>query len=119
MDFWNSCNTRHGPGGLKIVKKLLIQALIAIFALNPPLYAQEAIEIEIDSAPVEIEIPQPAPPAREETPQVETRTAQTEAPEEEKAGMGGKYGVAIGIGALVAGALAALAGGGGSSTSSH
>jgi hypothetical protein len=108
-------NRTYGPGGLKIVKKPLVQTLVAALALNSPLYAQEAIEIEIDSAPVEIEIPQPAPPARTEEPGVQT--AQTEPPQEEPS-KAREYGVAIGIGALVAGALAALAGGGGGGSSS-
>ena len=100
------------------MKRPLVYALIAVFALSPPLYAQEAIEIEIDSAPVEIEIPEPAVPAEPEEPEIQTVQTEPEEPEKET-GKGKKYGLAIGIGALVAGAIAALAGGGGGSTSSH
>ena len=80
------------------------------FILSPPVSAQEAIQIEIDSAPVEIEIQQP-----EESPGPQEPTAQKSAEKPEDASNGTNYGVAIGLGALVAGALAALAGGGGGS----
>jgi len=96
------------------MKKPLSYAVLAVFALNHAVYAQEAIEIEIDSAPVEVEIPAPATPAQE--PQPPAQTAEVEEPVEETSGK--SYGLAIGIGALVAGALAALAGGGGGGTDS-
>lgn len=79
--------------------------------LNPPVFAQEAIQIEIDSAPVEVEIKKPAEPAKQPEPTPPEQTSKVEEPVESETG---GYGVAIGIGALVAGALAALGGGGGS-----
>ena len=95
------------------MKNPVTQFLLWSVFLSHPVFAQEAIQIEIDSAPVEIEIQKPVTPAQEEAPP-ET-TAKTEPPEDEekpeKASKG--YGVALGIGALVAGVLAALGGGGG------
>jgi len=79
------------------------------FILSPPVSAQEAIQIEIDSAPVEVEIQQPKPSAPQEPP------VQKSAEKTEDGSDATSYGVAIGLGALVAGALAALAGGGGGS----
>ena len=54
------------------MKKPIAQFLIWSVFLNPPLYAQEAIEIEIDSAPVEVEIHQPVPAEKPEEPARET-----------------------------------------------
>ena len=103
----------------------VIHFLFWALFLNHPLYAQEAIQIEIDSAPVEVEIQKPATPARTEE-AAPAQTAETEQREEEEKeeGKSGKgYGVALGIGALVAGILAAVGGGGGggggSSTTQH
>ena len=99
------------------MKKPFAQIVIWSVFLNPPLYAQEAIEIEIDSAPVEVEIHQPVPAETPEEPA--QQTAETpEADEEptkpkEKSARKRNYGVAIAVGAIVAGALAALGGGGG------
>jgi hypothetical protein len=99
-----------------------------IRGLSWPAYGQEAIQIEIDSAPVDIEIQRPpTPKAPEKPPQPEPPQAKTVPPpaKEKTAEEGGSYGVAIGVGVLVAGLLAALAGGGGggsgggSSTPSH
>ena len=96
------------------MKNTLIPLLLGTMALNPPLYAQEAIQIEIDSAPVEIQIEQPAPAQQEEEPVQQTVEApEPEAPPVEEAGGFGAIGIAIGV--VVAGALAALAGGGGGS----
>jgi hypothetical protein len=110
-----------------VTKNPVFQFVIWAFFLNHPVFAQEAIEIEIDSAPVEVEIkkppvpeqqPEPTPPKQAE--QVEDAEEVSEKTAESKKG----YGVAIGIGALVAAALAALGGGGGgggggSSTPQH
>ena len=100
-----------------MTKNPVFQFVLWSFFLSHPVFAQEAIQIEIDSAPVEIELQKPVQPAKpsEPTPPPQAETApepeDTELAEEES-GMG-KYGVAIGIGALVAGVLAALGGGGG------
>jgi len=99
------------------MKKPIAQFLIFSVFLPPPLYAQEAIEIEIDSAPVEVEIQQPVPAEKPEEPA--QQTAETLEADEEPTEPKGKstkkrnYGVAIAVGAIVAGALAALGGGGG------
>jgi cell division septation protein DedD len=99
------------------MKKPLAQIVIWSVFLNPPLYAQEAIEIEIDSAPVEVEIHQPVPAEKPEEPTPQTADTQgadqdpTEA--KEKSAKKRNYGIAIAVGAIVAGALAALGGGGG------
>ena len=99
------------------MKKPIAQFLIWSVLLNPPLHAQEAIEIEIDSAPVEVEIHQPVPAEKPEEPA--QQTAETpEADEDpteaqEKSARKRNYGIAIAVGAIVAGALAALGGGGG------
>lgn len=99
------------------MKKTIAQFLIWSVFLNPPLYAQEAIEIEIDSAPVEVEIHKPVPADKQEEAAqqaAETQDADEEATEEkEKFAKKRNYGVAIAVGAIVAGALAALGGGGG------
>jgi len=50
------------------MNKLIARCVIGSMLLNTPLYAQEAIEIEIDSAPVEIEIQKPAPAQEPEEP---------------------------------------------------
>ena len=99
------------------MKKPIAQILICSVLLNPPLYAQEAIEIEIDSAPVEVEIQKPVPSGQPEEPAQQTVDTQ-DADEEptkakEKSAKKRNYGVAIAVGAIVAGALAALGGGGG------
>jgi len=108
-------------------KNPLLQFVAWALLLSRPAFAQEAIQIEIDSAPVEVEIqkpaepepakqPEPSPPLQAESPE----PAADEGQEEEKGGK--NYAVAIGIGALVAGLLAALGGGGsggGSSTPQH
>ncbi len=99
-------------------KNPVIQFLAWFLLLNPPLFAQDAIQIEIDSAPVEVEIPKPDTPARQPEPAPAPKQAQTPTPPPEQKAekdSGRGYGVAIGIGALVAGLLAALAGGGGGS----
>ncbi|MGW8310400.1 MAG: hypothetical protein ACWGNB_04990 [Thiogranum sp.] len=96
----------------------VFQFVLWSLLLSHPVFAQEAIQIEIDSAPVEIELQKPAeppaPPKPTTPPQAETKPKEGDkkVAEEESKGIG-KYGVAIGIGALVAGILAALAGGGG------
>jgi hypothetical protein len=99
------------------MQKAIAQFLIWSVFLNPPLYAQEAIEIEIDSAPVEVDIRKPVPAEQPEEPVQQTAETQ-EADEEstdakEKSAKQRRYGVAIAVGAIVAGALAALGGGGG------
>jgi len=38
------------------MKNPVVHFLLWAFVLNPPVYAQESIEIEIDSAPVEVEV---------------------------------------------------------------
>ena len=91
----------------------------ALFFSHPAL-AQEAIQIEIDSAPVQVEIPKPAEPAKQPEPTAPPQAEKTQPePEQEKTEKAEKgdhnYAVAIGVGALVAGLLAALAGGGGGS----
>ncbi len=98
------------------MRKTAISLLLCSLTVNPAAYAQEAIEIEIDSAPVEVEIPQP-PGADEQAPQ--TAQAPEQKPEKDAAETGGMGKLAIAAGVLVAGALAALAGGGGSSSSGH
>jgi hypothetical protein len=114
-----------------VTRNPVFQFVLWSFLLSHPAFAQDAIQIEIDSAPVEIELKkppepvvpaQPAPPPQAET-TPEDDDKQQVAEEGESKGMG-KYGVAIGIGALVAGVLAALGGGGGgggggSSTPQH
>lgn len=102
------------------MKKRLAQATIVLFVLSSSLRAQEAIEIEIDSAPVEIEVPQPSVPEQQQPSEPEIVQTEPQEPEQqpEDSSKVKKYGLAIGIGALVAGALAALAGGGGGGTSS-
>jgi len=99
------------------MKKPIAQILIWSIFLPPPVYAQEAIEIEIDSAPVEVEIQKPVPAEGPEEPA--QQTAETQETDEdptkakEKSTKKRNYGVAIAVGAIVAGALAALGGGGG------
>jgi len=103
------------------MNKPIAQFLVWCLALTPPIYAQEAIEIEIDSAPVEVEIQKPAPAAEPEepaqqtadTPQADEKPAESAALPEKEPDNKRRYGVAIAIGAIVAGALAALGGGGG------
>ena len=105
------------------MKNPAVPVLLGTLILNPIAYAQdsiqlaqEAIQIEIDSAPVEIEIDEPGAPAAPET--APPQTAQIPEPEPvpvpEEAPLGGFGTVGITIGVLVAGALAALGGGGGS-----
>jgi len=115
------------------MKNPIIQFMLWAMFLSYPAYAQEAIQIEIDSAPVEVEIqkpttPEPAPPASQETTGQQTVEApQAVESEEETADSGLSRGQSIGIavGAAVAAGLALLAGGGGggsgggSSTPSH
>jgi hypothetical protein len=93
------------------MKNILMPLLLGSILLNPPLYAQEAIQIEIDSVPVEVEIQQPAP-AQQEEPVPET----VKAPEPKKPAVKEVGGVQIAIGLAVAAALAGLAGGGGGSS---
>ena len=106
-----------------MTKNPVLQFMIWAFLLSNPVLAQESIQIEIDSAPVEVEISKPPTPAKQPEPTPPKQAEKVE--EHDKTAEGGKsYGMAIGIGALVAGALAALAGGGGgsgggSSTPSH
>jgi len=99
------------------MKKPIAQFLIWSVFLNPPLYAQEAIEIEIDSAPVEVEIHKPGSADKPQEPAQQTAETQDadEEPTEskEKSTKKRNYGVAIAVGAIIAGALAALGGGGG------
>ena len=99
------------------MKKPIAQILIWSIFLPPPVYAQEAIEIEIDSAPVEVEIQKPVPSEKPEEPAqqtVETQGTDEDASEaKQKSTKKRNYGVAIAVGAIVAGALAALGGGGG------
>jgi len=99
------------------MKKPIAQLLIWSIFLPPPVYAQEAIEIEIDSAPVEVEIQKPVPAEKPQEPSQQTaETPEAEEPipwPEEKSTKKRNYGVAIAVGAIVAGALAALGGGGG------
>jgi len=99
-------------------KNPFLQFVAWALLLSHPVFAQEAIQIEIDSAPVEVEIQKPAEPEPMEQPEP-SPPLQAESPEpavdEQDGEKGGKnYAVAIGIGALVAGLLAALGGGGGS-----
>lgn len=106
------------PTELDIVtKNPVFQFIIWAFFLNHPVLAQEAIQIEIDSAPVEVEIKKPPVPEQqpeEPTPPIQAEKAEEPEEVDEKTAESGKgYGVAIGIGALVAAALAALGGGGG------
>jgi hypothetical protein len=115
-----------------VTRNPVFQFALWSLLLSHPVLAQDAIQIEIDSAPVEIELQKPAepatapepgtPPQAETTPQEDDQKVAQESEEESK-GIG-KYGVAIGIGALIAGVLAALGGGGGgggggSSTPQH
>ena len=95
------------------MKKPIIQFLAWSVFLNPPVYAQEAIEIEIDSAPVEIEIQKPVPAEQPEEPAQQTADSEESTESKEKSTKKRNYGVAIAVGAIVAGALAALGGGGG------
>jgi hypothetical protein len=98
------------------MRKPIAQFLILSVFLNPPLYAQEAIEIEIDSAPVEVEIQKPVPSEKPEEPTQQTADTQETDEERRKAkekSTKRNYGVAIALGAAVAAALAALGGGGG------
>jgi len=103
------------------MKKPITQFLVWSVFLNPPVYAQEAIEIEIDSAPVEVEIhksgsaEKPQEPAQQTADTQETDEDATKA--KEKSTKKRNYGVAIAVGAIVAGALAALGGGGGGGSS--
>jgi len=114
------------------MKNPIIQFLLWALFLSYPAYGQEAIQIEIDSAPVEVEIQkpeptEPAPPAsQEKTGQQTAGTSDTTETEEEVAESGMSRGqtVGIAIGAVVAAGLALLAGGGGGgggggSTTSH
>jgi len=111
------------------MKNPIIQFLLWAVFLSYPAYAQEAIQIEIDSAPVEVEIhkpasPEPAAPASQETTEQQTAEAPEPAePEDETAdsGLSRGQGVAIAVGAVVAAGLALLAGGGGGggSATSH
>jgi len=99
------------------MKKPIAQILIWSIFLPPPVYAQEAIEIEIDSAPVEVEIQKPVPAEGPEEPAQQTvetqETDEDPTKAKEKSTKKRNYGVAIAVGAIVAGALAALGGGGG------
>jgi len=102
------------------MKNPIIQFLLWAVFLSYPAYAQEAIQIEIDSAPVEVEIqkpapPEPATPASQETTDQQTAEAEPAEAEEETAESGLSRGqtVAIAVGAVVAAGLALLAGGGG------
>jgi len=100
-----------------VTKNPVFQFLLWSLFLSRPVFAQEAIQIEIDSAPVEVEIPQPTEPSAQpepSEPQQAEKTQPTEEEQQQPEEGGHKYGVAIGIGALVAGLLAALGGGGGS-----
>lgn len=104
--------------GLKVTKNPVCPFIVYALLLSHPVLAQEAIRIEIDSAPVEVEIDKPAEPAPAAEPAepappepVQAQTGEPEEPEKD----GPNYTMAIGIGALVAGLLAALAGGGGGS----
>ncbi len=98
-----------------MTKNPVFQFLLWSIFLSHPVFAQEAIQIEIDSAPVEVEIPKPQAPEKQPAPQP-APAPQAEKPqapekaEEQTADNGGGYGVAIGIGVLVAGVLAAVAG---------
>ncbi|HHH45336.1 MAG TPA: hypothetical protein ENK49_14485 [Gammaproteobacteria bacterium] len=101
------------------MKNPIVQFLLWGLFLSYPAFGQEAIQIEIDSAPVEVEIqqPEPATPAEPET-AGEQQTAEAEespAAEEQTAESGMSRGQTIGIaiGAVVAAGLALLAGGGG------
>ncbi len=112
------------------MKNPVVQFLLWGLFLSYPAFGQEAIQIEIDSAPVEVEIqkPEPATPPKPET-TAEQQTAETEetpGTEEQTAQSGMSRGqtVGIAIGAVVAAGLALLAGGGGgggggSSTPQH
>lgn len=90
-----------------------VPLLLCTLIFNQSAYAQEAIEIEIDSAPVEIEIQQPPSATEEETPQQTASAPEPQETPEEASGGIGTLGVTLGL--VVAGALAALAGGGGGS----
>jgi len=105
-----------------VTKNPVFQFVVWAFFLNHPVFAQEAIQIEIDSAPVEVEIEKPPVPEKQTgttLPKQAEKVKDTEKAYEKSAESGTGYGVAIGIGALVAAALAALGGGGGNSTPSH
>ncbi len=82
------------------MNKTLVHFLCWSFLASAPAFAQEPIQIEIDSAPVEIEIQEP----------VRTPEPVAEIPPGMSAvGWGG-----VALGALVAGALVLGGGGGGS-----
>ncbi len=103
------------------MKNPIVQFMLWAVFLSYPAYGQEAIQIEIDSAPVEVEIRKPAPaepatPASQETTGQQTAEAPEPAePEEEIADSGLSRGqkAGIAVGAVVAAGLALLAGGGG------
>ena len=107
-------------GEQKPMKNPVIQFLLWAVFLSYPAYAQEAIQIEIDSAPVEVEIqqpasPEPATPASQETSDQQTAETESDESEEQTAESGLSRGqkAGIAIGAVVAAGLALLAGGGG------
>ncbi len=99
------------------MKRPIAQFVVVSVLLTPPIQAQEAIEIEIDSVPVEVEIQQPVPGDKPEEPgqqTAETPEVEEEATEDgKKAAKKRNLGIAIAVGAVIAGALAALGGGGG------
>jgi len=86
------------------MKKPITQFLVWSVFLNPPVYAQEAIEIEIDSAPVEIEIQKPVPAEQPEEPTQQTAdsegTGEESTETKEKSTKKRNYGVAIAVGAI-------------------
>ena len=105
-------------GCCNLSKNPVLQFIAWSFLLCHPIFAQEAIQIEIDNAPVEVEIQkpasaEPATPASQET--AGEQTAEVTDVEEETAESGLSSGQTIGIaiGAVVAAGLALLAGGGG------
>ncbi|MFQ5644139.1 MAG: hypothetical protein ACE5FQ_10655 [Thiogranum sp.] len=107
------------------MKNPIIQFLLWAVFLSYPAYGQEAIQIEIDSAPVEVEIQKPAPsepatPASQETAEQQTAEAPESPQAEDTADSGMNRGqtVGIAIGAVVAAGLALVAGGGGGGGSS-
>ncbi len=94
------------PGCWKCQKTLFLQFIAWSFLFCHPVFAQEAIQIEIDSAPVEVEIQKPAVPQKQPDPEpVEQAKAPSETGTEDAKEKKRGYGVAIGIGVLVAGAL--------------
>ena len=102
------------------MKNPIVQFMLWAVFLSYPAYGQEAIQIEIDSAPVEVEIrkpapPEPATPASQETTDQQTAEAEPAEAEEQTADSGLSRGqkAGIAIGAVVAAGLALLAGGGG------